>query len=77
MDIADLIGLHIAMSKFAGKGQLKFMIAGMGWATAELVVTRFVLPISLSRPLFSVSSISISSRLCNVSTTVSVYYNMK
>ncbi|BFZ25588.1 hypothetical protein BsWGS_28627 [Bradybaena similaris] len=42
VDIADLIGLHIVMSKFAGKGQLKFMIAGMGWATAELVVTRFV-----------------------------------
>ncbi|XP_012945381.1 transmembrane protein 147 [Aplysia californica] len=42
VDIADLIGLHIVMSKFAGKGQLKFMIAGMGWATAELIVTRFV-----------------------------------
>ncbi|CAG5124422.1 unnamed protein product [Candidula unifasciata] len=42
VDIADLIGLHIVMSKFAGKGQLKFMIAGMGWATAELAVTRFV-----------------------------------
>ncbi|GFS20365.1 transmembrane protein 147-like [Elysia marginata] len=40
VDIIDLIGLHIVMSKFAGKGQLKFMIAGMGWATAELVVTR-------------------------------------
>jgi len=42
VDMADLFGLHIVMSKFAGKGQLKFMIAGMGWATAELVVTRFV-----------------------------------
>ncbi|KAK3801187.1 hypothetical protein RRG08_028197 [Elysia crispata] len=42
VDIIDLIGLHIVMSKFAGKGQLKFMIAGMGWATAELVVTRFI-----------------------------------
>uniref|UniRef100_A0A0B7AZ73 BOS complex subunit TMEM147 n=1 Tax=Arion vulgaris TaxID=1028688 RepID=A0A0B7AZ73_9EUPU len=42
VDIADLFGLHIVMSKFAGKGQLKFMIAGMGWATAELAVTRFV-----------------------------------
>lgn len=31
------------MTKVAGKGQLKFMIAGMGWATAELVMTRFVL----------------------------------
>lgn len=42
VDIADLVGLHIVMSKFAGKGQLKFMIAGMGWATAELIVTRFL-----------------------------------
>ncbi|KAI8775452.1 transmembrane protein 147 [Biomphalaria glabrata] len=42
VDIADLIGLHIVMSKFAGKGQLKFMIAGMGVATAELAVTRFL-----------------------------------
>ncbi|RUS80121.1 hypothetical protein EGW08_012120 [Elysia chlorotica] len=42
VDIIDLIGLHIVMSKFAGKGQLKFMIAGMGWATAELIVTRFI-----------------------------------
>jgi len=41
MDIADLIGLHYVMSKVAGKGQLKFMIAGMGWATAELAMTRF------------------------------------
>ena len=40
MDIADLIGLHYVMSKVAGKGQLKFMIAGMGWATAELAMTR-------------------------------------
>ena len=29
------------MSKVAGKGQLKFMIAAMGWATAELVMTRY------------------------------------
>ncbi|KAL8625324.1 hypothetical protein ACOMHN_044467 [Nucella lapillus] len=42
VDLADLLGLHIVMSKFAGKGQLKFMIAGMGWATAELVMTRVI-----------------------------------
>ena len=42
MDLADLVGLHLVMSKIAGKGQLKFMIAGMGWATAELVMTRLV-----------------------------------
>ena len=43
VDLADLAGLHLVMSKIAGKGQLKFMIAGMGWATAELIVTRCVL----------------------------------
>lgn len=40
VDLADLIGLYFVMSKTAGKGQLKFMIAGLGWATAELVMTR-------------------------------------
>lgn len=44
VDLADLVGLHLIMTKIAGKGQLKFMIAGMGWATAELVMTR-VLPL--------------------------------
>ena len=41
VDLADLIGLYFVMSKTAGKGQLKFMIAGLGWATAELVMTRY------------------------------------
>ena len=40
VDLADLVGIHFVMSKIAGKGQLKFMIAGLGWATAELVMTR-------------------------------------
>ncbi|XP_069115057.1 BOS complex subunit TMEM147-like [Argopecten irradians] len=42
VDMADLIGLHFVMSKIAGKGQLKFMVAGLGWATAELLLTRFL-----------------------------------
>ena len=42
VDFADLVGLHLVMSKVTGKGQLKFMIAAMGWATAELIMTRFV-----------------------------------
>lgn len=46
VDLADLLGLHIVMSKYAGKGQLKFMIAGMGWATAELIMTRLILTYS-------------------------------
>ncbi|KAJ7375540.1 hypothetical protein OS493_040526, partial [Desmophyllum pertusum] len=30
------------MTKIAGKGQLKVLVAGVGWATAELVMTRLV-----------------------------------
>jgi len=40
-DVADLFGLYLIMSKIAGKGQLKFMIAGVGWASAELIATGF------------------------------------
>ncbi|KAK3581003.1 hypothetical protein CHS0354_013897 [Potamilus streckersoni] len=42
VDLADLVGIHFVMTKIAGKGQLKFMVAGLGWATAELITTRFV-----------------------------------
>merc|ERR1712142_1356575 len=42
VDLADLIGLYLVMNSIAGKGQLKFLIAGMGWATSELVMTRFI-----------------------------------
>ena len=40
VDLADLVGIHFVMSNIAGKGQLKFLIAGVGWATAELIMTR-------------------------------------
>jgi Predicted membrane protein (DUF2053) len=39
VDLADLFGLYFVMSQIAGKGQLKFMIAGVGWASAEFVMT--------------------------------------
>ena len=42
VDLADLVGIYFVMSKIAGKGQLKFMVAGIGWATAELLVTRLL-----------------------------------
>lgn len=42
VDLADLVGIHLVMSKIAGKGQLKFMVAGLGWATAELLMTRWI-----------------------------------
>ncbi|CAJ1062052.1 Transmembrane protein 147 [Xyrichtys novacula] len=40
VDLADLLGLHLVMSRNAGKGEYKIMVAAMGWATAELVMSR-------------------------------------
>ncbi|XP_014674414.1 PREDICTED: transmembrane protein 147-like [Priapulus caudatus] len=40
VDLADLVGIHMVMSWIASKGEIKFLVAGMGWATAELVMTR-------------------------------------
>ncbi|UYV62928.1 TMEM147 [Cordylochernes scorpioides] len=42
VDMCDLIGLYLVMSRVAGKGDTKFLVAGLGWATAELAVTRFL-----------------------------------
>jgi hypothetical protein len=39
VDLADLVGIYFVMTKITGKGQLKFMVAGLGWATAELIMT--------------------------------------
>jgi hypothetical protein len=41
VDLADLVGLHFVMNKL-GKGHLKFLISGMGWATSELIMTKLV-----------------------------------
>ncbi|ESN90656.1 hypothetical protein HELRODRAFT_108721 [Helobdella robusta] len=41
VDITDLFGLYLVMSQITGKGQLKFMIAGVGWSFAELLTTGF------------------------------------
>merc|ERR1719244_2016534 len=40
VDLADLIGLYVVIQKVAGKGQVKVLVAGLGWAFAELVLTR-------------------------------------
>lgn len=42
VDLADLLGLHLVMSRNAGKGEYKIMVAAMGWATAELVMSRCI-----------------------------------
>uniref|UniRef100_UPI0035900715 BOS complex subunit TMEM147 n=1 Tax=Myxine glutinosa TaxID=7769 RepID=UPI0035900715 len=42
VEVADLCGLYVVMVRMAGRGELKVMVAGMGWATAELFTSRFV-----------------------------------
>lgn len=42
VDMADLIGLNLVMSRNAGKGEYKIMVAALGWATAELIMSRCV-----------------------------------
>ncbi|KAK3697918.1 hypothetical protein QZH41_013005 [Actinostola sp. cb2023] len=42
IDLADLLGLYLIMTKIAGKGDLKVLVAGLGWSTAELAMTRLL-----------------------------------
>jgi len=42
VDIADLIGIYFVMQRVSGKGSVKILVAGLGWAMAELVLTRLV-----------------------------------
>ncbi|EDO34164.1 predicted protein [Nematostella vectensis] len=42
VDFADLVGLYLVMTKIAGKGELKVLVAGLGWSTAELIMTRLL-----------------------------------
>lgn len=42
IDLADLIGMYIALSRIPGRGHSKCLTAGIGWGTAELVLSRFL-----------------------------------
>jgi len=42
VDLADLVGIYLVMQRVSGKGQVKVLVAGLGWAFAELVLTRLV-----------------------------------
>ena len=42
VDLADLIGLSLVMARIAGKGNTKVLIAGLGWAGAELILSRLL-----------------------------------
>ncbi|CAK9830200.1 Transmembrane protein 147 [Anthophora retusa] len=43
IDIADLVGILIALNSIPGRGHAKVLTAGVGWAGAELLLTRFLL----------------------------------
>ncbi|XP_075974281.1 BOS complex subunit TMEM147 [Anticarsia gemmatalis] len=43
VDFADLFGLYFAMNSVPGKGHAKILTSAIGWASAEVVVTRSVL----------------------------------
>ncbi|XP_071959629.1 BOS complex subunit TMEM147-like [Antedon mediterranea] len=42
VDFGDLVGIYFIMNNIPGRGDMKFMITGLGWATAELLSTRFL-----------------------------------
>jgi len=42
VDLADLFGLHLVLQRVAGKGQVKVLTAGLGWAFAEFIPTTLI-----------------------------------
>ncbi|KAI8422883.1 hypothetical protein MSG28_006621 [Choristoneura fumiferana] len=42
VDLADLLGLYFAINSVPGKGHAKILTAAIGWASAEVLVTRSV-----------------------------------
>lgn len=40
IDIMDLLGIAFILSKIPGKGHSKLISVGLGWATAELILSR-------------------------------------
>lgn len=43
VDLADLVGLYIILNGIPGKGHCKVLTAGIGWATAEVILSRALL----------------------------------
>jgi len=42
MDLIDFIGVFLTLSRIPGRGHAKVLTAGIGWATAELILTRLL-----------------------------------
>ena len=43
VDILDLVGLHFVITRVCAKTDSKYLVAALGWTSAELIVTKFVL----------------------------------
>ncbi|XP_056639832.1 BOS complex subunit TMEM147 [Diorhabda sublineata] len=43
VDLADLVGLYLVLASIPGKGHSKVLTAGIGWATAEVILSRALL----------------------------------
>ncbi|XP_050298656.1 transmembrane protein 147 [Anthonomus grandis grandis] len=43
VDLADLVGLYFILNGIPGKGHSKVLTAGLGWATAEVFLSRVLL----------------------------------
>jgi len=42
VDLADFVGLYLVISRMGGKTEIKLLVAGLGWATAEVITTRLL-----------------------------------
>lgn len=40
VDLADFAGLYLVLTSIPGKGHSKVLTAGIGWATAEVILSR-------------------------------------
>jgi hypothetical protein len=43
VDLADLAGLYFVLMRIPGKGHAKVLTAGVGWAGAELILSRILM----------------------------------
>ncbi|XP_050525902.1 transmembrane protein 147 isoform X2 [Daktulosphaira vitifoliae] len=43
VDLADIVGIFFILQSIPGKGHAKIITAGVGWAGAEILLTRFLL----------------------------------
>ena len=40
VDFGDVMGMSVVMGRVSGSGHIKVLITGLGWAAADLLLTR-------------------------------------